>query len=159
MPNNPTNLDLASKYPKELQDALITRNGAQVAFEEGMNLPSGPLALSLEVLGNKMVNQDTREYSLIINDMHWTRHSVTALGLESIAGVKHAPDVKILSRMFPNSNKDIIKAFDRPHGNVDVMLGMESRSLHFRDGYNVGNIRLIRSVFAPGWTLRQDYEW
>ena len=55
--------------------------------------------------------------------------------------------------MFPNSKKDIIRAFDRPHGNVDVMLGMELRSLHCKVGCKVGNIRLNRSVFAPGWIL------
>ena len=37
--------------------------------------------------------------------------------------------------MFPNSKKDIRRVFDRPHGNVDVMLGMESR--------------LFMSEFAP----------
>ena len=36
----------------------------------------------------------------------------------------------------------------RPHGSVDVMLGMESRSLHCKDKYQVGNIRLNKN-FSP----------
>ena len=98
-----------------------------------------------------MVNKDTREYSLILMDRHGSRHSIKAVGLESIAEVKHAPDGKPFRHMFPNRNKDIIRAFDRPHGNVDVMLGMElSRLLHCREGYEVGR---TRACLPRGWVL------
>ena len=75
------------------------------------------------------------------------------MGLESIAEVKRTPDVQIFRRMFSNSKMAIKRAFDRPPGNLVVMIRMESRFLHYRDGYIVGNIRLNRSVFAPGWVL------
>ena len=78
------------------------------------------MALSLKVIGNKMVNQYRREYILILKDMHGARHSVTAVRLGSIAEVKRAPNVKLFRRVFPNSKHDIIRAFDRPHNNVDM---------------------------------------
>ena len=37
-------------------------------FVKGLSLPSRPLTLNLKVLGNKMINQDAREYSLILKD-------------------------------------------------------------------------------------------
>ena len=113
------------------EDLGATNNCVTHAFAEVMNLHSRQLAFSLKVLGNKVVNQDTKEYSLILQDMHGTKHSVTAVRLENIAEVKCAPEIKMFRRMFLNSNKDIRRAFDRPHGN---MLGMESRSLLSRDG-------------------------
>ena len=55
--------------------------------------------------------------------------------------------------MFPEVMADAAEAFCRPYGRVDIMLGMESRSLHCRDGYKVDNLRLNRSIFAPWWFL------
>ena len=60
------------------------------------------------------------------------------------------PNDKLFRRIFLNNSKDIQRAFNRPHGNTDVMLSMESRLLHCRGGYEVGNIRLNTIVFDPG---------
>ena len=37
---------------------------------------------------------------------------------------------------------------------MDIVLGMVSRSLQCRDGYDAGNLRLNRRVFGPGWVLK-----
>ena len=60
-----------------------------------MNLPSRLLALSLEVSGDKMMKQNTREYNLIVNYMHGIRHSKAAVGLGSLTKVKRALDNKL----------------------------------------------------------------
>ena len=44
-----------------MEDLCTTNNFVTHTLAEGMNLPSTPLALSLKVLGNKTVIQDTRE--------------------------------------------------------------------------------------------------
>ena len=49
-----------------MEDPGATNNFLTHTFAEGINLPSRPLALSRKVLGNKMVNQDTRDYNLIL---------------------------------------------------------------------------------------------
>ena len=59
------------------QDPGATHNFATQAFTKGMGVLSRSLALSLKVLGDKMINQDAREYNLILKDMHRIRHSVT----------------------------------------------------------------------------------
>ena len=88
-----------------MEDPGARHNFGTHAFTEPMSLPSRLLALSLKVLGNKMIKQYTKEYNLILKDMHGTRHSLTAVGLGSIAEIKQAPKVKLFRRMFPNSSK------------------------------------------------------
>ena len=52
--------------------------------------------------------------------------------------------VKLLRSMLPGANKDVKGEFYRLHGKVDVVLGMASRSLHCRDRYEAGDLRLQR---------------
>ena len=73
--------------------------------------------------------------------------------MESITNVEHAPDIKGLRGLFPEIEKEMIKAFNRPHGNVDMLLGMASRSLHYKNGHRTGELRLNKSVFAPEWVM------
>ena len=131
-----------------MENPGATHNFVIHAFAKGLSLPSRLLALSIKVLGNKMINQDTMEYSLILKDMHGIRHSATAVALGSISKVKRAPNNNLLMHTILNSSKHIQRAFNTTHSSVDIMLGIESRSLHCRDRYKVGNIRLNRSVFA-----------
>ena len=44
------------KCALKMEDPGTTNNYVTHTFEEGMNFPSRPLALSLKVLGNKMFN-------------------------------------------------------------------------------------------------------
>ena len=76
-----------------------------------MNLPSRPLHLKLQVLGGKLITQDTREYSLTLKDMHGTRRSVRAVGIQCITEVKRAPNVKHLKGRFPEAKADTEKKF------------------------------------------------
>ena len=46
-----------------------------------------------------------------------------------------------------------MRAFDRPHGTVQLLLRMELHSLHSKDGREVGDLRLNRTLFHPGWVL------
>ena len=41
----------------------------------------------------------------------------------------------------------------RHYGTVRLLLGMASRSLHSRYGCKVGDLRLNKTVFHPGWVL------
>ena len=85
--------------------------------------------------------------------MYGASHNMKAVGLEHITEVKHAPLVKLLRGMFPGYKEDVAGAFYRPHGKVDVVAGMASRSLHCRDGYEAGDLRMTKSVFALGGLL------
>ena len=85
--------------------------------------------------------------------MHGTRHSVRAVGIECISEIKRAPNAKHLRGMFPQAKADAAEAFSRPYVRLGIVLGTESRSLHCRDGYKAGDLRLNTSIFSPGWVL------
>ena len=61
--------------------------------------------------------------------------------------------IKLLRGMFPEAREDEAGAFSRPHGKLDVALGMASRSLHCKDGYKAGDLRLNKNIFSPGSVL------
>ena len=96
---------------------------------QGMNLPGKPLSLKLEVLGGRQIIQDMREYSLNLRDMYGARHNMKAVGLERITEGKHKPMVKLLSGTFPGDKEDVAGAFYRPHGKVNVVLGVKVTTL------------------------------
>ena len=81
--------------------------------------------------------------------MYGREHLIQALGMGSLMAAAKAPRTKVLISKFTQVNCQSIKAFDRPHGKVDVMLGMLSRSLHCRDGQESGKLRLNTRIFAP----------
>ena len=83
--------------------------------------------------------------------MHGDQHNIQAIGLESLTEGEHAPEVAKLRRFFPEACKEATKAFSRPHGKIDIKLGMSSRSLHCKNGSEAGNLRLNKSVFIPEW--------
>ena len=74
-------------------------------------------------------------------------------GVDCIAEVKSAPKDKHLSSMFPDTKAVTAREFSRPYISVHVVLGMESRSLNYRDGYEGGNLMLNTSIFASGRIL------
>ena len=74
-------------------------------------------------------------------------------GTDKILEIARAPHVKGLAKMFPSAGSMATKAFTRPHGTVEVKLGMVSRSVHCQDGMDTGELRLSRSIFYPGWVL------
>ena len=83
--------------------------------------------------------------------MHWTRHNLTTGGLGRISEFKRTPNVKLFWGMFLKQSKDIRRAFNRPHSNNNRMLGMQSGSLQYKDGYKVGNMK------TQGWIITGNY--
>ena len=140
----------AERYALMMEDPGAMDNFITHTFAQGMNLPSKPLSLKLEVLRGRQIIQNKREYSLNLRNMYGARHNMKAVGLERIKEVEHALRVKLLRSIFPEAKEDVAEVFSRPHGKVDMVLGMKSRSLHCREKYDAGNLRLNRSVFAPG---------
>ena len=74
-------------------------------------------------------------------------------GEESIKEVEQAPKVKELIKLFLGAGQKQPRTFDRPHGTLQLLLGIESRSLHSKDGCEAGDLRLNRTLFHPGWVL------
>ena len=56
-------------------------------------------------------------------------------------------------RNFPVAGQEEARAFNRPHGTVQLLIGMALLSLHSRDRHKAGDLRLYMTVFHPGWVL------
>ena len=47
-----------------------------------------------------------------------------------------------LKQLFTSAPQTIATAFDRPHGDNSVMIGMKNRELHYKDGLAHKSLRL-----------------
>ena len=92
------------------------------------------MSLLLNVLGHHRKEQILRTYVLTVADKQGAKHTVQAIGVDHIIEVTHAPKVKKVIALFPVTEQEQAGAFDRPHGTVHLLLVMESRSLHSKDG-------------------------
>ena len=118
-----------------------------------LKLPSQTTSLSLKVLDHRRKEQRLHTYVLVITDRHRARHTVQAIGMDNITEVEHSPKVKEWIKLLPGVGQKQMRAFDRPHGTVQLLLRMELHSLHSKDGREVGDLRLNRTLFHPGWVL------
>ena len=75
----------------------------------------------------------TEAYRFNLMDPQGTKHEVHAVGMD-IAVVEEARELENLANLFPRAENKAKLAFSRPHGTVDVLIGIVSRSLHCKDG-------------------------
>ena len=107
----------------------------------------------------KVVDRDARpiktaRYRLEVEDCAGARHVVYAMGLETITVLPPDPDltpIKELLRGYPEA------VFDRPQGDVDILLGLRNSALHGRTEEQWGNLRLLKSPLGCGWSLRGSH--
>ena len=88
---------------------------------------SEPASLSLEMLQGTVEAEHTRNYQMSLTYMYGRENLIQALGMWSLMEAAKAPRTKALISQFTKFNCQSIKAFDRPHGKVNVMLRMLSR--------------------------------
>jgi len=130
-------------------DSFVTH---QLARE--LHLQGNPISVSIKVVDGQYEEESTMLYQLALEDSAGARHVVEAIGMNSLTEVAPAPHVSSLAHLFPEMPPQAAAAFTRPHGRVDVMLGMRDRQLHATAcGLEVGRLRLCRSKFGAGWVL------
>ena len=118
-----------------------------------LQLPGTPHTLHIRVLDQEYRETPTMAYHLDLVDMAGVVHRVEALGMHSITDVQAAPETTSLARLFPGAPPAAAAAFSRPHGAVNLMIGMRDRRLHSTDCLEHQNLRLGRTRFTPGWVL------
>ena len=114
-----------------LEDPRLTHNLITHDLAVWLMLPSQTTLLSLKVLGHRRKEQRLCTYGIGITDKHGARHTVQVIGVDNITEVEQA---KELITLFPGTGQMQARAFDRPLGTVHLPLGMESCSLHSKDG-------------------------
>ena len=136
-----------------LEDPGSTDNFVTHALARRLQLPSTPTSLFIRVLDQQYRERPTMVYFMNVVDMQGTTHRIEAIGMDSLTDVAPAPEVSTLATLFPSAPPAATAAFRRPHGVVQLLLGMRDRRLHCTDGLEYGDLRLCRTRFTPGWVL------
>ena len=93
----------------------------------------------------------TTRYVLEIEDKTGTRHSVRAMGLDTITVLPPDPDLSPISGLVQGYPPEVLQ---RPQGDVDLLLGLRDSYLHGCTVRQWGNLRLLESPLGCGWALR-----
>ena len=92
-------------------------------------------------------------YTFNLEDNCGVVHTIQAYGIDRISDHARAVDLRQIKSIFPNAPSE---AFDRPTGDIDILIGSMYKNLHQYGGeedYTKGRLRLLRSHFGGGFVL------
>ena len=104
-------------------------------------------------LAEKMVGEQgsvtrTKVYKMCLLDVQGRIYQMEAIGMESQLALYPAPETEYKASKFPVVDHHGGAAFRRPHGEVQLLLGMTSCSLHCKDGMEARNFSKTRAFFT-----------
>ena len=120
-------------------------------FAKSLGLTGEPCELRLKVVDMEARPVRTTRYVVEIEDKTGTRHSVRAMGLDTITVLPPDPDLSPISGLVPGYPPEVLQ---RPQGDVDLLLGLRDSYLHGCTVQQWGNLRLLESPLGCGWALR-----
>ena len=121
---------------------LVTH--AWAAFAD---LPSKPHTVCISVVGQNSPCLHTREYTLELISNRGGRVTVHAVGMPSISSITGPGDISIVRRLFPEASPGV---FQRPQGEVDLLVGMEHRGCMPDGGRFSEGLCLANTLFGAG---------
>ena len=128
-------------------DTNFVRHG----FAEQLGLVGEPCTFRLKVVDREARPINTARYQVEVEDCAGQRHTVYAMGLDTITVLPPDPDLSPLQdllRGYPDA------VLNRPQGEVDLLLGLRNSALHGHTEKQWDNLRLLRSPLGCGWSLR-----
>ena len=123
-------------------------------FAQRIGLTGDPCHFRLKVVDREARPIETSRYQMVLEDSCGVGHLVNALGLETITILPPDPDLSPLRALEGSLPDD---AFNRPQGDVDILLGLRDSALHGSTERQWGNLRLLRSPLGCGWSWRGTY--
>merc|ERR1712055_1269804 len=87
----------------------------------------------------------------MLEDRKGNLHSVTALGLDAVTTLPQDPDLGPIRSLLAGYPEDM---FHRPQGRVDLLLGLRSTRLHGKVVRELGDLRVLETLFGCGWVLK-----
>ena len=120
-------------------------------YAKRLGVVGTPYTCYLKVVDVEYLQKETAKYKLEITDKDGAIHKVSALGLDSITTLPPEPDLSPLLPLLDRLPREIL---ERPHGEVDILLGLGSSTLHGRTVCEWDYLRLLESKFGCGWVLR-----
>ena len=130
-----------------LEDPVFTPNLITHKLAHHLNMTSEQVAIKVMAPKEQHGPGHARVYSFSLTDSKGANHEVSAIGVDTITSMAEADRVKDLVMLFQEATRQAKQAFVRPHGTLNVLLGMASRSLHCKDGLEAGQLRMNRTLF------------
>ena len=120
-------------------------------FAQALGIVGTPHVVRIKVVDMDYRVVQTARYEFELEDRDGTRHLVRALGLGTITTLPREPDLTPILPLLHDFPPEVVH---RPDGQVDILLGLPSSSLHGRHYREWGNMRLLQARFGCGWVLR-----
>ena len=143
--------DGSSRKGMVLVDPGSDTNFVRNDFAKSLGLTGEPCELRLKVVDMEARPVRTTRYVVEIEDKTGTRHSVRAMGLDTITVLPPNPDLSPISGLVQGYPPEVLQ---RPQGDVDLLLGLRDSYLHGCTVRQWGNLRLLESPLGCGWALR-----
>ena len=120
-------------------------------FARQLGLTGEPCQFRLKVVDREARPIQTARYQVEVEDCEGHRHTVHALGLETITVLPPDPDLTPIQHLVQGYPAAVL---NRPQGEVDLLLGLRNSALHGSTEKQWGNLRLLKSPLGCGWSLR-----
>ena len=116
-----------------------------------LNLKGTYCKVTVTKVGNTVLTQHSKEYQLPIHDKHGTLWTVKAYGIDEITRDIKKVDISVAIELFP----DFHLSPSRPHGKVEVLIGLNCCKLLPSIAAEVDNLQLMDGLL--GYCLRGSH--
>ena len=130
---------LTAVYDSGSTISLITHDKAQQ-----LGLENSPVKLTITRVGNISQTTNTKQYIVPLADSKGNIQLIQAFGMDEITHSIPYIDEGELSRIFDIQEKGL----HRPHGNVEILLGLDSCNLFPKVVRTVDNLQLLENIFG-----------
>ena len=119
-----------------------------------LRLQGQPYQFRFKVVDLEARPIQTARYQFQVEDRLGARHTIQAMGLESITMLPSDPDLSPIQHLVESYPPEVL---DRPQGEVDILLGLRNSALHGTTREQWGDLRLMESPLGCGWSLRGSH--
>ena len=120
-------------------------------FAQQLGLAGDKCQFRLKVVDLEARPISTTRYTMEMEDKNGQRHTVVAMGLDTITVLPPDPDLSAIQDLVAEYPADVLR---RPQGEVDILLGLKNSALHGNTVEQWGNLRILESPLGCGWSLR-----
>ena len=123
-------------------------------FALQLGLTGEPCHFRLKVVEMEARPISTMRYTMEMEDKDGARHTVIAMGLDTITVLPSDPDLSVLRDLVNGYPPEVLA---RPQGEVDILLGLRNSALHGSTVEQWDNLRILQSPLGCGWSLRGSH--
>ena len=142
---------------REVSTLLLCDEGAQINLirhDTAKKIAVGepvPWTLNLQVVGDVFRPTETFLYNVFLLDSEGNKRGLVAAGVERISTAGPCPNLEAVRSIFPEVKDSTLQ---RPHGEVDLLIGASDASMLPFGGLRVGDLRLEKCPWGEGEVLR-----